>query len=120
MKILFYSILSLFILSITTFILMFHPVDNSRDNSIEVIGKVVQVYEGGVKDLCFYLESDSSCYYINRGLENGLDLSKIKSQLLNKQVKIYYANYWSLFNVAELSKHINQLEYKDSIIYTEW
>lgn len=114
------SIFILFFSSIIIFVLMFHPVNNSRGNSLIVNGKVVSITEGGVKDACFYLEADSCCYYINRGLEKGLNIEDLQSRLLNKEVTINYANYWSLFNVAAKSKHVNQLEYGDSIVFTEW
>ncbi|MES2863753.1 MAG: hypothetical protein V4666_06525, partial [Bacteroidota bacterium] len=47
------------------------PVDTSKENSILVVGKVKDVYEGGVKDLVIELENSKTKFYINRGFENG-------------------------------------------------
>ncbi|WP_456441425.1 hypothetical protein [Psychroserpens sp.] len=93
------------------------PVNLSKDNSVEVTGIVDSLYEGGVKDLVFKLKKSETTYYINRALENGFDLKNTKSQLLNKQVTIWYAKHRSR---PDGGGHMVQLKYQDSIYYTEW
>ena len=90
-------------------------VNTSKNNSNEVTGVVDDLYEGGVKDLVFKLKDDSKIYYINRALENGFNLKDIKSDLLGKEVTIWYANSWS-----KRSYHMIQFKHQDSIYYTEW
>ncbi|HPR84328.1 MAG TPA: hypothetical protein PL034_02105 [Candidatus Paceibacterota bacterium] len=108
------------ILGLVIFLLMFHPVNNSKENSIKITGNLNKIYEGGVNDICFRLHGDSACYYINRGLEQGLDLEELQRTIGQKEITIWYANYWSLFNIAKNSRHIDQLALGDSIIFTEW
>ena len=75
--------------------------------------KIAAIYEGGVKDIVFQ-EADGSIYYINRGLEQGFTLDKLRAQLLNKTVTLHLTR-----KLAGVSSHIDQLAYEDTIIYTE-
>jgi len=97
------------------FIVKIGPINSRKDNSIEVIGIVDDLYEGGVKDLVFKLKNDSKIYYINRALENGFDLEDTKSDLIGKEIIIWYAKSWS-----NRSYHMTQFKHQDSIYYSEW
>jgi len=99
------------------FIVKAGPVNTSKDNSVEVTGTVIQVYEGGVKDLAFKLKNNPNVYYINRALENGFDLHTIKNELVGEQITLWCAK--SRRN-PEGGGHMIQLQYKDSLYYTEW
>lgn len=93
------------------------PIDSSKGNSVEITGKVEIMYEAGVKDLVFKLKNDPNTYYINRGLENRFDLQKIENELRNQDITLWYAKHRSRPNGGG---HMMQLQYKDSIYYTEW
>ncbi len=93
------------------------PVNLNKDNSVEVTGIVDSLYEAGVKDLVFKLKKSETTYYINRALENGFDLDKTKSQLLNKEITLWYAKHRSRPNGGG---HMTQLKHQDSIYYTQW
>ena len=99
------------------FIVKAGPINPSKDNSVEVTGIVDTLYEGGVKDLVFKLNDSETIYYINRALENGFDLETTKNQLLDKKITLWYAKHRSR---PHGGGHMMQLQYQDSIYYTEW
>ncbi len=102
-------------------ILIFSPVNTSKENSTEVKGIVKNITEGGVKDAVFELENDSISYYINRGLENRFTLAKLNKDFVGKEVTISYAKNWTpLAPFGTTSKHLTQIKLQDSIIYTEF
>lgn len=99
------------------FIIKAGPVDISKENSVEISGIVEKVYEGGTKDLVFKFVGDNVSYYINRGLENKFELDLVKEELEGKKVSIWYAKHRSQ---PLGGGHMTQLQFKDSIYYTEW
>lgn len=82
-------------------------------------GKVVRIYEGGIKDVAFRLEGNKTTYYINRGLEQGLDLTKLQKELLGNNVTIRYPKHWTLLDPDNKIKHLSVLEYNGNEIYNE-
>lgn len=99
----------------------FRPLDNSKENSFQVSGVLESVSEGGVKDLVFKLEDDKITYYINRGLENGFSLEKIKTDYVGKKVVLNYAKAWTILApFGTNSKHITQISVDGKEIYSEW
>ena len=97
------------------FVVKIGPINSSKDNSVEVHGVVDSLYEGGVKDLVFKLNNDSNIYYINRALENGFDLNSTRDILKGNEITLWYAKHRS-----GPGGHMMQLQYLDSIYYTEW
>jgi hypothetical protein len=97
------------------FVVKAGPVNTSKSNSVEVAGIVYNVYEAGSMDLAFKLENDLNVYYINRGLDNKFELSKIQEELLGEKVNLWYAKHRSVG-----SKHLTKLQLKDSVYYNEW
>ncbi|WP_353779175.1 hypothetical protein [Winogradskyella sp. 3972H.M.0a.05] len=77
--------------------------------------KVTNITEGGVKDIVFH-DAGSDFYYINRGLEQGLNLDSLKTKVLNKTVTLHLAKVLG----GITSEHISQLALGDEIIYTEF
>lgn len=75
---------------------------------------VERIYEGGVKDVVFQ-EANGDFYYINRGLENGLDLASLEEEVLHKNVTLHLAKV-----IYGTSNHIAQLAIGDQVIYTEF
>lgn len=93
------------------------PINSKKENSVEVTGIVDELYEGGVKDLVFKLKGSETIYYINRALENGFNLNEAKKEFLEKEVTLWYAKHVSRPNGGG---HMMQLQFQDSIYYTEW
>jgi hypothetical protein len=87
------------------------PIPAEKD-CLVVRGVVESIYEAGDKDVVFQLKDQKNTYYVNRGLELGLDLQTLKSDLVNKEVLIKYPDHFS-------SGHISKIEAADKIIYSE-
>lgn len=107
----------LFILATLTL----RPVNIPKDakECLVAEGKVVSIYEGGIKDVSFRLEGDKTMYYINRGLEQGLDLEDLKEQLMGQNVTIRYPKHWTLLDPDNRVKHLCILEFEGKELYNE-
>ena len=82
-----------------------------------ITGKAISVFEGGVKDVCIRLEGNPNVYYINRGLESGLELESLKKALINNIVTIKYPEHW-LTNKAQ-TIHLSILLSEGMTFYNE-
>ncbi len=82
-----------------------------------VEGKVDAVFEGGVHDLCLRIEGNDKVYYINRGLENGLDLDEMKEKLEGEVVTIKHPSYPAM-NLGK-SIHLSILRINNETLYDE-
>lgn len=76
---------------------------------------IVNIYEGGVKDIVF-AEENGDFYYINRGLEQGHTLDEMKEKVLNKKVTLHLAKVMT----GRTSNHIAQLSVNGDVIFTEF
>lgn len=91
------------------------PVDISKSNCQVREGIVERISEAASYDVVVKLQDDDAIYYVNRGLERGLELDDLKTQLEGKKVKLWHAKSWHI-----TGGHITQLEADKQIIYTEW
>ena len=99
-------------------ILIFRPVPIPNENDCEVVrGTVIKIEGQGVKDIVFTIAGQEKTYYVNRGLERGLELDKLRSELINKEITIKYPRYWTPLGNA--SKHISKIEFSGRTIFTE-
>lgn len=92
------------------------PIPAEKD-CLSTKGIVAEIYEGGVKDVVFRLQGQASTYYINRGLERGLDLAKLKSALLNREVTVKYPSYRTLLDPGNSVRHISKIEYNGRTLF---
>ncbi len=76
--------------------------------------KIIKITEGTLNDIIFS-DSDGDHYYINRGLERGLNLDSLNVKVLNKTVTLHLPILW--FGTSE---HIAQLAIGDEVIYSEF
>ena len=76
---------------------------------------VAKITEGTSNDIVFH-DTGTDFYYINRGLEQGLNLDSLKRKVLNKTVTLHLAKVLS----GITSEHISQLAIGDEIIFTEF
>jgi hypothetical protein len=91
-------------------------IQNPKPNECVVIDvKITEITEGGIKDIVFY-DNGTDFYYINRGLEQGLNLDSLKTKVLNKTVTLHLAKVFG----GITSEHISQMTLGDEIIYTEF
>ena len=64
-------------------VLIFRPVPIvSESNAISEIGIVREIYSNKGNDIIFVMENTDRRFYINRGLENGLELNNLKEKLI--------------------------------------
>ena len=78
--------------------------------------KIIEITEGSTFDIVFH-DDGTDYYYINRGLERGLNLDTLRAKVLNKTVTLHLAK---VLGGAVISEHISQLAVNDEIIFTEF
>lgn len=92
-------------------------INNTKPEDCEVISaKIVNITEGTNYDIVFQ-DTSGDRYYINRGLEHGLNLDSLNVAVLNKTVTLHLAK---ILEGAATSEHISQLALNDAIIFTEF
>lgn len=88
---------------------------NPKPEDCKVISaKITKIREGSTYDIQFKTENEKA-YYINRGLELGLNLDSLNAKVLNKTVTLHIATL--LFGST---KHISQLTLENEIIFSEF
>ena len=85
-----------------------------EDCVIETV-KITKITEGSSYDIVFH-DDGTDFYYINRGIENGLNLDSLNAKVLNKTVTLHLAKVLG----GITSEHISQMAIGDDIIYTEF
>ena len=95
------------------------PVPNSVDKCLVFEGEVQAIYEAGVKDALFVFRDSDRRFYINRGLEYGLDLEDLRENLTGRRVTVYYPKYWTPLDPSNNIKHLSQLNLEGEVIWTE-
>ena len=78
--------------------------------------QVAKISEGTSYDIVFH-NPEGEFYYINRGLEQGLNLDSLNAKILNKTVTLHLAK---ILGGSMTSEHIAQLAIGDEIIFTEF
>lgn len=71
------------------------------------------------KDIQITLLNDDGRYYINRGMELGVNASSLES-IKNKNVSVWYAKHWSLLNYNKKYRHVTQIQIDDKIVFSEF
>ncbi len=91
-------------------------IQNPKPEDCEVVAvKITQITEGSSFDIVFHNDGNDF-YYINRGLERGLNLDSLKTKVLNKTVTLHLAKVMG----GITSEHISQMALGDDIIFTEF
>ena len=111
---------SIFVLALSLFIIIslsFHSciIDNPQPEECDIeTEKIISIKEGTSFDIVFS-DTHGDHYYINRGLERGLNLDSLNAKVLNKTVTLHLPKLF--FGTSE---HIAQLAIGDEIIFTEF
>lgn len=114
------TIVAAAVLLVLLAVIIFRPVPTPLEKDcLSTTGVVSNIYEGGTKDVVFALKGQKQTFYINRGLELGLDLKTLKAELEGKTVTIKYPDYWSLLDPGKSIRHISKLELNSKTIFTE-
>ena len=92
-------------------------IQNPKPEECAVVqSKIVKITEGSSYDIVLHSENDDF-FYINRGIEAGLNIDSLRQKILNKTVTLHLAR---LFAGTVTSEHIAQLAVNDKILYTEF
>lgn len=97
--------------------LMFNSciINNPQPENCEVVEVTIKkITKGSSYDIVFH-DTGTDYYYINRGLEQGLNLETLNAKVLNKTVTLHLPKL--LFGTSE---HIAQIAIDDEIIFTEF
>lgn len=99
-------------------VLIFRPVPIiPEDRAILETGIVSDIYEGGENDVVFLLENKKRRYYINRGLENGLELTDLQERLIGREITLKYPDYWTPLDWNDEIKHLSKVEIEGKVIF---
>lgn len=112
-RIISFLILTLFL----SFFLVFKScvITNTRPEECEIVDVTIKkITEGPSYDIVFH-DDGTDYYYINRGLQQGLNLDSLNAKVLNKTVTLHLPKM--LFGTSE---HIAQMALGDDIIFTEF
>lgn len=91
----------------------------TQANCYTVQGRVAAITSPCCQDISFTLEGDDHQYYINRGLEQGLDLQALEDQLLHREIKLkVIRRKWSLLDPHHLQAPIASIERGPSVVYS--
>lgn len=109
------------VLIIALLFLVFRPIPVSRDNSIVINTTVDKVNKGSEDNIIFKLNNVSGIFYINHGLQKGLNLDTLQAELVNREVRVLYlkSNFFSGFSPVKGTKYITELKLGDKVIYSE-
>ncbi len=94
------------------------PIQDEKD-CLKITSTVAEIHEGGDKDVVFKLKDHKVIFYVNRGLERGLDLSMLQSSLTNQEITITYPNYWTPLNLRNSVRHVSKIDFQGRTIFTE-
>ena len=100
--------------------LIFRPVPIvSESKAISEIGIVKEIYSNKGNDVIFVMLNTDRKFYINRGLENGLELNNLKEKLIGNSIVMKYPKYWTPLDWNNSIRHISKVEFKNEIIFNE-
>lgn len=101
-------------------VMILNPISNVSEKNCSIKdGIVTDIYEGGVHDIVFKLEDDKRIFYINRGLELGLEIEELKSKLMGNEVVFTYPNYWTPLDWNSTGRHLSKVEFGQEIVFNE-
>lgn len=101
-------------------VLIFRPVPIvTEDKTISENGIVSEIYSNKGNDVIFVMENTERRFYINRGLENGLELNILKEKLIGNSIVVKYPKYWTPLDWNNSIRHISKVEFNDEIVFNE-
>ena len=114
------TLVSLILIVSIIAVLIFRPVPIvSESKAISEIGIVKEVYSNKGNDVIFIMLNTDRKFYINRGLENGLELNNLKEKLIGNSIVMKYPKYWTPLDWNNSIRHISKVELKNEIIFNE-
>ena len=89
-------------------------------DALVVQGKVTEIFERGGLDIVLRIAGDARTFYIQRGLEKGLDLDQLRQTLVGQEVLLKFPDYWTPLDWNSDNRHVSKLEYDGRVLYTEF
>jgi len=112
----FLILLSFFIFIGYLFIMAFKIENPKPETCVIQTETIIKITEGTSKDIVFS-DNQGDHYYINRGLERGLNLDSLHAKVLNKTVTLHLPK---VLGGMATSEHIAQLTIGKNIIFSEF
>lgn len=91
----------------------------SEGEAITENGILIDIYGNSSKDIIFILKNNPTKFYINRGLENGLEIENLKEKLIGKTINVKYPRQWTPLDWNNSGRHISKLEYNGEVFFNE-
>lgn len=90
-------------------------IQNPKPERCEITNAhIIEIKERTSFDIVF-IDQKGDQYYINRGLEQGLNIDTLKKYALNQSVRLHLPKFW-----LGTSEHIAQIEIKNDTLFTEF
>ncbi|WP_026450572.1 hypothetical protein [Aequorivita capsosiphonis] len=83
-------------------------------------GVVTAVYDGGGSDIVFKLKNNERTFYINRGLQAGIELNELRESLIGNEITLKYPKYWTPLDWENKIKHLSKVEFENIIVFNEF
>ena len=114
------TLVSFILIVLIIAVLIFRPVPIvSESKAISEIGIVKEIYSNKGNDVIFIMLNTDRKFYINRGLENGLELNNLKEKLIGNSIVMKYPKYWTPLDWNNSIRHLSKVKFKNEIIFNE-
>ncbi|MBE9155964.1 hypothetical protein IQ265_03825 [Nodosilinea sp. LEGE 06152] len=109
-------------LALVAYVLVVSIVPRPTVNNTDVIsGRVTKIMNGGINDVVISLEGDNRIYYINRGLERGIDFNQFTQQLEGEQIELHVIRLkWSPLNPSRQVVPIGRVTLGQKVLFTDF
>ena len=91
----------------------------TEDRALVKSGTVTEIYEIGELDVVFKLAETDQRFYINRGLERGLELASLRQDYIGKKLTFKYPSYWTPLDWNNTTRHVSKVEFGEEVIFNE-
>ena len=118
-KIVKYFLIISFSIFLIIALLIFRPVPIVTENkAIAENGIVSEIYSNKGNDIIFVMKNKERRFYINRGLENGLELDDLKDKLIGNSVVVKYPKYLTPLDWNNSVRHISKVEFNGEVLFS--
>jgi hypothetical protein len=89
-----------------------------KANCTKVQGVVEIVHSPCCSDIVIQLEDNDKQYYINRGLDDGLDINQMRNDLLGKEIVLQKINHWTPLDPERYTIPLAELKVNDEVYFS--
>lgn len=86
---------------------------------LEVTGTVTRIFEGGPFDVVFVLDGEDRMFYVNRGMQRGMDLGNLRATVIGEEVTLKYPDYWTPLDPMGSTRHVSKVELGETVLFDE-